>query len=561
MSVGGSTALGSLGIARETRPRERRVALTPEIVKQLVGRGNAVVVEPGAGLSAGFADDAYVAAGASLGDAWQADVVVKVEPPTVDEAARLKEGATLVSFVYPARNAAVVEALAARKTTVLAMDKVPRTTIAQKCDALSSMANLAGYRAVFEAAATFARPLAPQFTAAGKTPPAKVLVIGAGVAGLAAIGAAKAMGAQVRAFDTRKAAADEVRSLGAEFLELTFAESGEGQGGYAKVMSPEFIAAEMALFQAQAAEVDIVVTTALVPGTKAPILWTRAHVEAMKPGSVVVDLAAHQGGNCELTRPDEIVVHHGVSLVGMTDLASRLAPTASGFYAQNLAHLFDEWGDGPTAAHPILGPMLVLVAGQTPPPIPVATPSPAAAPAPSTAAALRPDTAAASAVANIVAPASPAPISHGPRTAHGRPSTVPPHAIGIVSHRPRWRFWAFSALGLALLGIWAYLRFSMRNANASADLATFADELAIFILACFVGWQVIWNVKPALHTPLMSVTNAISGIILVGGLYEGARDAPFDGRMLLGLLAILLAMINVAGGFLVTQRMLKMFHK
>ncbi|MCC6622234.1 MAG: Re/Si-specific NAD(P)(+) transhydrogenase subunit alpha [Deltaproteobacteria bacterium] len=542
--LGSRTVTDVIGIPRETRPRERRVAATPDVVKKLVQRGHAVVVEAGAGIAAGFADEAYVEAGATIGDAWAAARVLKVEPPTVEECGKLREGATLVSFLWPVRNPEVIQALAGRKATVLAMDKVPRTTIAQKCDALSSMANLSGYRAVIEGAAALQRPLGAQFTAAGKTPPTKVLIIGAGVAGLAAIGAAKALGATVRAFDTRRAAADEVRSLGAEFLELKFDESGEGQGGYAKVMSPEFIAAEMALFQAQAAEVDIVVTTALVPGTKAPTLWTKAHVEAMRPGSVVVDLAAHQGGNCELTKADEVVVHRGVSVLGPTDLASKMAASASSFYAMNLWNLVDEWGEGPTPAHPILGPMLVLVAGEPAPPPVVQAVAPAPT-APKPVAPVAP-------VAAAPAPARPARPSHGKGHGHAAPPAPP------MSRLRRWIFWG---IGVAIIATWAYLRYATGKNAVDPQIERFVDQLTVFVLACFVGWQVIWNVSPALHTPLMSVTNAISGIILIGGLLEGGRDAPFDARMLLGLAAILLAMINVAGGFLVTQRMLKMFRK
>ena len=523
----------TLGIPREIRLRERRVAIVPEVAKALVGKGFAVALESGAGRAAGFEDAAYVAAGASIvarDGAWSADIVLKVAEPTLDEVPLLRMGATLVCHIFPARNAALVEALTAREATVVAMDKVPRSTIAQKCDALSSMAAIVGYRAVIEAAAAIAKPMSPKVTAAGKTPPTRVLIIGAGVAGLAAIGQAKAMGAVVRAFDTRKAAADEVKSLGGEFLELHFDEKGEGQGGYAKVMSPEFIAKEMELFAAQAPEVDIVITTALVPGAKAPLLWKAAHVAAMKPGSVVVDLAAHQGGNCELTKADEVVQAHGVTILGPTDLASRMAPVASTLYAKNLDHLLSEWGAGPSPDHAILGPMLVLLDGTTPP-------APTPAPAPS------------------AQPAAPTPL------ASTSTSAPPPHAVGLVAGKAAWRRWVFAAAGIVLIGIWAYLRFAMGGDRASNELQNFADELTIFILSCFVGWQVIWNVKPALHTPLMSVTNAISGIILIGGLYEGARNAPFDLRMLLGLLAIVLAMINVSGGFLVSQRMLKMFHK
>ncbi len=533
----------------------------------LVKAGHQIAVEAGAGIAAGHADAAYVAAGATVVDglaAFAADVVLKVEPPTLAEAQRLVDGATLVSFVHASRNPELIAALALKKTTVLAMERVPRTTIAQKCDALSSMGALAGQRAVLEAMNALQRPLGATFSAAGKIGPAKVLVIGAGVAGLAAIGVAKANGAVVRAFDTRLAAKDDVKSLGAEFLELSFSESGEGQGGYAKTMSPEFIAAEMALFQAQASEVDVVVTTALVPGTKAPTLWTRAHVDAMRPGTVVVDLAAHQGGNCELTRADEVVAHAvpggTVSILGPTDLASRMAQTASELYAKNLVNLLGELAalTGPlTPEHEIAGPMLVLLEGREPPP---RAPSAASTkPAPNTSAPARaPETKA----RELPAPA------RAPASASKHVAAHP--ALGTLSHpRPKGaRTIIFAAIGLVLVGAWFYLRYSTPSGTASGldsamrgEVERFVDQLAVFVLACFVGWQVIWNVTPALHTPLMSVTNAISGIILVGGLLEGSHGGAFDARMILGLLAALLATINIAGGFWVTHRMLKMFRK
>ncbi len=537
--------------------------------------GYEVVVEVDAGLAAGHADASYEAAGARIGDAWASDVVLKVEPPTPAEARRLNEGATLVSFIHPGRNPELVAVLATRKATVLAMERVPRTTIAQKCDALSSMGALAGQRAVLEAATALQRPLGAVFSAAGKVAPAKVLVIGAGVAGLAAIGAAKALGASVRAFDTRLAAKDDVKSLGADFLELDFRESGEGHGGYAKTMSPEFIAAEMALFAAQAAEVDVVITTALVPGTKAPILWTRAHVEAMRQGTVVVDLAAHQGGNCEVTRADEVVRHPTavgfVTVLGPTDLASRMAQTASELYAKNLLNLMAELSSpsafSVTPNHEIGGPMLVLLEGDAPPPrAPAPPPSPSAKPA---AAPMRaPDPTPARTRAPSAAPKHGAahsahasrPQGHGQSLGpsaggHGQP--FGPSAGGV-------RRLLFPAIGLLLVAGWFLLRYATTSSAASAmqrEVENFVDQLAVFVLACFVGWQVIWNVTPALHTPLMSVTNAISGIIIVGGLLEGSHGGTFDARSVLGLLAVLLATINITGGFWVTHRMLKMFRK
>jgi len=556
----------TVGVPRESRPRERRVSLTPEAARELVGKGLAVTVEAGAGLASGHDDEAYRAAGATVGTAqetWSAALVLKVEAPTPEEIGRLSEGATLVSHLWPARNPDLVELLAHRKVTAIAMDRVPRSTVAQKSDALSSQAALVGQRAVLEAAALLERPLGAVFSAAGKVMPAKVLIIGAGVAGLAAIGTARSLGAMVRAFDTRLAAKDDVKSLGADFLELDFPESGEGQGGYAKVMSPEFIAAEMALFLAQAKEVDVVITTALVPGARSPILWTRAHVEAMRPGAVVMDLAAIAGGNCELTQADVLVQHPvaggTVTVAGPTDLASRVARTASELYAKNILNLVAELGVPPQARldNDIVGPMVVLLDGAQPPPRATAAPSPAAQPP---------------ATASSPAAAAPTPVTASTQTTR-RPGSVsakkhvPAHpALGTLSHPrpPRKHHFVLAGVGLLLVVGWFFLRYATSSApggGMNAEVERFVDQLAVFVLACFVGWQVIWNVSPALHTPLMSVTNAISGIILVGGLLESGHDGPFDARILLGSLAVLLAMINVAGGFWVTRRMLKMFRK
>lgn len=542
------------------------MALTPEAVRELVARGHEVRVEAGAGAGSGCFDADYVAAGAVIdptGDAvFAAELVAKVEAPTLAEVERLATGATLVSHLYPARNPDIVEALAQRGVTAIAMDRVPRTTVGQKCDALSSQAGLSGQRAVLEAAALLERPLGAVFSAAGKIAPAKVLVIGAGVAGLAAIGAAKGLGAIVRAFDTRLAARDDIKSLGAEFLELHFEEKGEGQGGYAKVMSPEFIAAEMALFLAQAKEVDVVITTALVPGTKAPTLWTREHVEAMRPGSVVIDLAAVAGGNCELSRADELVQHPvgggHVKVYAPTDLPSRLAKTASELYSKNVWNLLEVMKLGSTPELPnldddLVGPMVVLQRGVAPPPRSAPAPTALAATAPS--------------------PAAPQ-VSKAPKSeVHKRPTPasaarhVPAHpALGTLAHPPQrtMRHFVFAGLGLLLVAGWFFLRYATASGpeNAmDAEFVRFVDQLAVFVLACFVGWQVIWNVSPALHTPLMSVTNAISGIILVGGLLESGHASGFDARSWLGAFAVLLAMINVAGGFWVTRRMLKMFRR
>ncbi|MFO0668899.1 MAG: Re/Si-specific NAD(P)(+) transhydrogenase subunit alpha [Polyangiaceae bacterium] len=407
-----------VAIPRELRAGERRVAATPETTARLIRLGFEVVVEAGAGEAASFRDADYVAVGASIvtdrvAVFRDADVVLKVQPPEelpandprrpehTHEVDLLREGATLVSFVWPAKNGALVERLAARKATVVAMDQIPRTTRAQKMDALSSMANIAGYRAVIEAASFFGRFFTGQMTAAGKVPPARVLVIGAGVAGLAAIGAARSLGAIVRAFDTRREVKEQITSMGAEFLELVFDEETSGEGGYARQMSPAFIAAEMALFAAQAKEVDIIITTALIPGKPAPVLLDQPLVESMRPGSVIVDLAAGFGGNCAVTRPGEVVTHTGVTVIGYIDLPSRLAPTASQLYGSNLAHLLADMG-GAKSWHvdlddEVVRGALVLLNGENmwppPPRAPVPPPPPSrrppSVPAPAAAASRR----------------------------------------------------------------------------------------------------------------------------------------------------------------------------
>jgi H+-translocating NAD(P) transhydrogenase subunit alpha len=345
----------NIGVPKETRAGERRVAATPESIGRLKKLGFEILIESDAGAGASFYDDDYRNAGATVladgRDVWsQADIVLKVQPPDlhpalgVHEADLLREGAALISFLWPGKNKDLVERLAARKVTAIAIDQVPRITRAQKMDALSSMANIAGYRSVIEAASFYGRFFTGQMTAAGRVPPAKVLVIGAGVAGLAAIGAARGLGAIVRAFDTRAAVRDQVKSMGAEFLELRVEEEGEGGGGYAKEMSPAFIAAEMALFAAQAKDVDIIITTALIPNRPAPVLITEEMVKSMKKGSVIVDLAAENGGNCALTQPGSVVEQHGVHIIGYIDLPSRLAPTASVLYGNNLAYLLEDLG-------------------------------------------------------------------------------------------------------------------------------------------------------------------------------------------------------------------------
>lgn len=518
-----------VGVTKERAPGERRVAATPASVAKLVKLGYAVQVERGAGVEAKFTDEAYEASGATLaGDAaeiWRSsDIVIKVGPPQMEEVDWAREGLVLVSFIWPARNEALVQRLVEKKVTTLAMDCVPRISRAQKLDALSSMANIAGYRAVIEAANEFGSFFTGQITAAGKVPPAKVLVIGAGVAGLAAIGTAKGLGAVVRAFDTRPAVKDQVKSMGAEFLELEFEESGEGEGGYAKVMSDEFIAKEMALFAEQAREVDIIITTALIPGRPAPKLITEEMVRSMKPGSVIVDLAAEQGGNCELTVPGQKVVRHGVTIIGYTDLPSRLPTQSSTLYANNIVNLLADMTpekDG----NLVIDTDDVVVRGTL--------------------------------VTHQGEMMWPPPKIQDPSPPPKKPSEpVKPVEPGAKKGTALWS-WVGLALALAFLYVVGWY--------APAE---FIQHLTVFVLACFVGWQVVWNVNPALHTPLMSVTNAISGIIIVGGMLQmtgWTGDAPGTLSSIvatvLATAAVLIAMINVSGGFLVTHRMLGMFRK
>lgn len=510
-----------IGIPKEIYEGECRVAATPDTAKVLQKYGFEVLIESGAGEAANFPNEAYLEAGCRIivdtETLWSySDLMLKVRPPIWNstlnkhEAELLHEGATLISFIWAAQNPELVQRLASRKATVLAMDAVPRISRAQKLDALSSMANIAGYRAVIEAAQRFGRFFTGQITAAGKVPPAKVLVIGAGVAGLAAVGTARSLGAIVRAFDTRPAVKEQVQSLGAEFLELEFEEDGTGQGGYAKTMSPEFIKAEMELFAAQAKDVDIIITTALIPGKKAPTLITKEMVESMKEGSVVVDLAAEQGGNCEVTKPGEISRHQGVTVIGLTDLPSRMAAQASQLYGKNLCHLLDDMGRNDNyhvdLEDEVIRGALVLYQGETVKPLPKVETPPA-------------------------------------------PKVEPPKVELKAEPKKSNLSWLWTVLvGGVLLGI------------GTIAPPSFLSHFTVFVLACFVGWQVIWNVKPALHTPLMSVTNAISGIIILGGMLQ-ISGTPTSATTILGAIAILIGTINIAGGFLVTQRMLKMFQK
>ena len=508
-----------IGVPRELYTGERRVATTPDVATQLIKMGFDVAVESNAGAAANYSDASYEAVGCSVDTVdgiWtDSDIILKVRGPEEEEAERLKKGQTLISFLWPAQNPELLQKLTERGVTAMAMDSVPRISRAQKVDALSSMANIAGYRAVVEAAQHFGRFFTGQITAAGKVMPAKVLVIGAGVAGLAAIGAAKSMGAIVRSFDTRPEVKEQIESMDAEFLMLDFEdEDGSGEGGYAKVMSDEFIAAEMALFAEQAKDVDIVITTALIPGRPAPKLWTAEMVESMKDGSVIVDLAAEQGGNCELTQPEEVVNHHGVTIIGYTDMPSRLAAQSSQLYATNLRHLLTDLTpekDGIIVVDmedEVFRGATVCKDGETtwPPPAPkLSAAPPKAAPAP-----------------------APAPVVEKKRSVAGP-------IIGMV------------LAGLALLGLGAVAP------------ASFMAHFTVFVLACFVGYMVIWNVTAALHTPLMSVTNAISSIIIIGALIQISSDNEVIKWV--AVATVLLTSINIAGGFAVTRRMLEMFRR
>ena len=519
----------TIAVPHESQQDERRVAATPESVAQLIKLGYEIEVETGAGERASYPDDAYRKAGACLVDdaleLWSnADIVLKVRPPSIDEVQRLKAGATLIGFIWPAQNSALLEACSARGVTVLAMDCVPRLSRAQKLDALSSMANMAGYRAVIEAAQHFGRLFTGQITAAGKMPPAKVLVIGAGVAGLAAIGAARGLGAIVRAFDTRPEVGQQVESMGAEFLSVNVDEDGGGTGGYAKQMSAKFIEAEMALFEAQAREVDIIITTALIPGKPAPRLIDAKTAACMRAGSVIVDMAAEQGGNCELTRAGEVVQARGVTVIGYTDLPSRMANQSSQLYATNLRHLL-------TDLTPLKNGELtldmndVVQRGTTvmqqgnlcwpPPPVQTSAAQPQAAP-------------------NAAVPVAAA-------AGHAQPSTQEARKHGALS------------LGMLIIGAMLLL------ALGAVAPPAFVAHFTVFVLAVFVGYQVVWNVTPALHTPLMSVTNAISGIIVIGALLHPGGSSTI--ASVLAGIALVVATINIAGGFLVTQRMLNMFQR
>jgi H+-translocating NAD(P) transhydrogenase subunit alpha len=523
-----------IGVPKETAAGEKRVATVPDVVEKLVKLGFSVAVESGAGDAANCGDDMYRAAGAAIAatpaELWaKSDIIFKVRAPSAEEVGLMHAGQTLIGFIWPAQNPELMQQLAAKKVTVLAIDSLPRTlSRAQKMDALTSQAGVAGYRAVIEAANAFGRFFNGQITAAGKVPPAKVFIAGAGVAGLAAIGTAVGLGAIVRANDTRAEVADQVVSLGGEFVKVDYEEEGSGGGGYAKVMSEGFQQAQREMYAKQAREVDIIITTALIPGKPAPRLITAEMVKTMKPGSVIVDMAAEQGGNCELTEPGTAVVKHGVTIVGYTDLVSRLAKQSSTLYATNLFRVAEELCktkdgiiDVAMDDEAIRGLTVVKEGNITWPPPP---PKPAAVPAAKPAA------------------AAAAPAKKGGHGAASAPMAGSKLAI---------------MFGVAAAVFWFV------GANAPA---AFLAHFTVFVLACFVGYMVVWNVTPALHTPLMSVTNAISSIIAIGALVQIAPPlagggAPDSWIRWMAVGGIALTAVNMFGGFAVTQRMLAMFRK
>ena len=521
-----------IGAPKETYQGEARVAMTPASAKDLQKLGHDCLIQTGAGLAAGFTDAAYKDAGVTVvktaGAVFEgADVVVKVRPPSTAEAKKLRDGQTLISFFYPGQNEALLKAANAQGATVIAMDMVPRISRAQKMDALSSMANIAGYRAVIEAGNNFGRFFTGQVTAAGKVPPARVLVVGAGVAGLAAIDTSTSLGAITYAFDVRPEVAEQVESMGAEFVFLDFDEEqqdGSATGGYAPVSSPEFAAAQLAKFREIAPDIDIVITTALIPGRDAPELWTKDMVDAMKPGSVIVDLAAERGGNCKLTVMDEkIVTDNGVTIIGYTDFPSRMAAQSSTLYATNIRHMLtdltpakdgvidhnmdDDVIRGATATH----------AGEVtyPPPKPKV-----------------------------------AAIAAAPKKAQAKALTADEKkARDIAAFKAQTR----SQVTLIAAGAAVLLAVGL------VAPASFMQHFIVFTLSVFVGFQVIWGVAHSLHTPLMAVTNAISSIIILGALTQIGSGSWLV--VILAALAVFMTGINIFGGFLVTRRMLAMFQK
>ena len=503
-----------IGVLKENKSKEKRVALTPSTVTKIKKLGYDIHIECDAGSSSNFLDSAYDEAGAvitSTEEIFKCDIILKINKPTREEIEKLSTNQTFISFFSPATNTESLQLCKKDKLNILSMDSVPRISRAQKMDALSSMANVAGSRAVIEAAHYFGRFFGGQITAAGKINPAKILIIGAGVAGLSAIGTATSLGAIVRAFDTRPEVKEQVESLGAQFLTVNLEEDGSSSDGYAKVMSEEFIAAEMALFKEQASDVDIIITTALIPGKEAPKLITKDMVEVMKPGSIIVDLASQQGGNCELCEKDTVAEHNGVKIIGFTDLPSRLPSQSSELYSNNLFHILDELTpdkDGKININmddDVIRGMTVVKDGSITYPPPKIEVSVAPKPVEQK-------------VEPIVKPVE-------------KKSSVIPAIIALAS--------------LFLVGAFAP--------------ASFMNHFTVFVLSCFVGYMVIWNVTASLHTPLMSVTNAVSSIIIIGAITQISTTDTIS--LILASVAIFIASINIFGGFAVTKRMLGMFKK
>tara|TARA_B110000037_G_scaffold66542_1_gene80976 strand:+ start:731 stop:2293 length:1563 start_codon:yes stop_codon:yes gene_type:complete len=517
-----------IGSPKEIYKGENRIAMTPESAKQLQKLGYECIIETGAGNNSNFSDNTFKDAGVKVvknsDQLWkESDIILKVRGPVATEVTKMRSGQQIISFIWPGQNKSLLESLKKKKVTVQAMDMIPRISRAQKMDALSSMANIAGYRAVIEASNQFGRFFTGQITAAGKVPPAKVLVIGAGVAGLAAIGTAQSMGAIVRAFDVRPEVAEQIESMGAEFLMLDFETDGSGEGGYAKPASKEFIKKEMELFRSQAPEIDIVITTALIPGMPAPKLWPKEMVDLMKPGSVIVDLAAEQGGNCDVTVPDKMIeTKNKVRVIGFTDLPSRMATQASTLYSTNTRHMMDDLTPNKDGI-PFINMDDDVIRGATvvhngeitfPPPKPKIA-------------------AIAKHINENIKLKTPEELTQEKINAERKAGIT--QVVSLV----------IGACLTWLIGMYAP--------------ADFMQHFIVFILSCFVGFQVIWKVSHALHTPLMAITNAISGIIILGALLQ--METANNIVSVLALISIFIATINIVGGFMVTKRMLAMFQR
>jgi|TARA_B100001996_G_scaffold124613_1_gene94387 NAD(P) transhydrogenase subunit alpha len=512
-----------IGVVKEIQSNENRVAITPNIVEKLIKLGYSVQIESNAGVKSNFTNQMYEDSGAKIvssSDLWESsNIILKINSPEItpnNEIELLKDKQTLISFFGPAQNPKKLQSLARDNLNILSMDSVPRISRAQKMDALSSMANIAGSRAVIEASYTFGRFFGGQITAAGKIPPAKILIIGAGVAGLSAIGTATSLGAIVRAFDTRPEVKEQVESLNAEFLTVDIKEDGAATDGYAKEMSKEFIKAELALFKNQCKEVDIIITTALIPGKQAPKLITEDMVEIMKPGSVIVDLASSQGGNCAYTQKDKIINHNGVNIIGFSDLPSRLPSQSSQLYATNLYHVISDLTpdkDGNININmddEVIRGMTVIKDGK------------------------------------ITYPPPPVSISATPTKKNIKPNTIINEKVATKSP-PK-----FPIIGFLITMF-------LLTALGSVAPSSFMNHFTVFVLSCFIGYMVVWNVTASLHTPLMSVTNAVSSIIIIGALTQISSNDMLS--IILASIAILIASINIFGGFAVTKRMLEMFRK